>query len=1070
MDQSPGPGPGPPDTKKSLKRPSSPISNSVSCPNFSDISANTCIQPRKLARKNSPPSSPNISIGAIGVCEHSPISGPSSVSIPASNGTLIEQNQFSDADLPVVDFDLNLVEDSDVEDDMDSSQIDKDESEIIDLDGEEADESLPPPVGFQDDPELFDDLPKPMDIQPEISSIESEQEVSPSEQKEYEIKPIQMIKHNFPKNIDNREPLPAGWVYVRHKSSMYLYLHRETKVVTWSRPYFLGNANAKTHHVPIASIPCLFQAKIKEKNRKLEELLQEDDVDKQMPVVDSATGNESINPTELKEYCGKNLFDTHTVNVKMYKEWLPREMHKRRLTMNRKLVREEKKRLDKSIKRIQREIVSLQMGLNDGLNDDLEQAQSEHEGEKTLIIAQKHAEIEEIKEKLENLKQGADVKDMKLLRENSQKREGDEPRVTTEHLFTYQRKAQSQINLLEDHKPSLLGQGPTSMLLPAVQTLDMSTDVEVVKEPLLTLTDDQQKQNQLQSQDETQTSYQEENFKQEVGGPSYDNDFGNPTPTEEIENYECPLGGFGSRLASYDIEHDHNDDRENFISDMDIDRSQEDFIYRSDGELSDSNESGEILSETESQKEERIERERQLEIQRQELEERIKKKRERKERKEKERSKSGSHGGNSLSTERESNSQELTHPSQESIDKTRQRLPDSKNDQGNSQPLPTLNNTILKVQYKDRQTGKIQTWTSQSNRAPQAILHDYCLKIYKTQATFIEESNNDDKQPWKITVQMPNGKLYGTGVGIKKKFAKEAATIETIEKLVPEYREKRMILNTENASKYSNDFFNHLAIDDIKAHNYLTQAGHILPINLLEKVLTKQNSLSSGRTAIVPEFQTVLPKKEYFDKNSTHLPVQKKYTSRKLDYTMTVGKHTVTGKADNIKIARNLAASQILKLMHQKCQEKVNTWGDLLRLYSSKQHAECQAQAENHEMEILERKGINKVTHKREPNYELLTKLRGLMEEIHSKRQNEKNLRLEQDRKEKEREERIRLKNKGNPNNLHVDHKRSRDHSGSPAKEKCIGFPGLARCTIHDHRPSSLPGETVVSSLPILDV
>lgn len=40
---------------------------------------------------------------------------------------------------------------------------------------------------------------------------------------------------NFP-NL----PLPHGWIAVYHKSGALVYLHRETRVVTWSRPYFIG--------------------------------------------------------------------------------------------------------------------------------------------------------------------------------------------------------------------------------------------------------------------------------------------------------------------------------------------------------------------------------------------------------------------------------------------------------------------------------------------------------------------------------------------------------------------------------------------------------------------------------------------------------------------------------------------------------------------------------------------------------------------------------------------------------------------------------------------------------------
>ena len=52
------------------------------------------------------------------------------------------------------------------------------------------------------------------------------------------------------------EVLPQGWVSVTHNSGIPLYLHRETRVVTASKPYDLGNGSVRKHNVPISAIPC----------------------------------------------------------------------------------------------------------------------------------------------------------------------------------------------------------------------------------------------------------------------------------------------------------------------------------------------------------------------------------------------------------------------------------------------------------------------------------------------------------------------------------------------------------------------------------------------------------------------------------------------------------------------------------------------------------------------------------------------------------------------------------------------------------------------------------------------
>ena len=52
------------------------------------------------------------------------------------------------------------------------------------------------------------------------------------------------------------EVLPLGWVSVTHNSGMPLYLHRETRVVTASKPYDIGNGSVRKHNIPISAVPC----------------------------------------------------------------------------------------------------------------------------------------------------------------------------------------------------------------------------------------------------------------------------------------------------------------------------------------------------------------------------------------------------------------------------------------------------------------------------------------------------------------------------------------------------------------------------------------------------------------------------------------------------------------------------------------------------------------------------------------------------------------------------------------------------------------------------------------------
>ena len=54
------------------------------------------------------------------------------------------------------------------------------------------------------------------------------------------------------------EVLPPGWTIVTHVSGIPLYFHKDSRVVTASRPYELGcSSSLRKHHLPVSAIPCL---------------------------------------------------------------------------------------------------------------------------------------------------------------------------------------------------------------------------------------------------------------------------------------------------------------------------------------------------------------------------------------------------------------------------------------------------------------------------------------------------------------------------------------------------------------------------------------------------------------------------------------------------------------------------------------------------------------------------------------------------------------------------------------------------------------------------------------------
>uniref|UniRef100_A0A7N6APN3 Microprocessor complex subunit DGCR8 n=1 Tax=Anabas testudineus TaxID=64144 RepID=A0A7N6APN3_ANATE len=158
------------------------------------------------------------------------------------------------------------------------------------------------------------------------------------------------------------EPLPDGWIMTFHNSGIPVYLHRETRVVTWSRPYFLGTGSIRKHDPPTSSIPCLHYKKMKEQEERelngevtpnaegspvkpAEETTGEERAGnlqaKESQPCDTAQGalgqvkakvevckDESIELEEFRLYLEK-CFDFEQVTVKKFRTWAERRQFNR---------------------------------------------------------------------------------------------------------------------------------------------------------------------------------------------------------------------------------------------------------------------------------------------------------------------------------------------------------------------------------------------------------------------------------------------------------------------------------------------------------------------------------------------------------------------------------------------------------------------------------------------------------------------------------------------------------------------------------------------------------------------
>merc|ERR1711990_221241 len=89
-------------------------------------------------------------------------------------------------------------------------------------------------------------------IEPEALDISID-----TKDRSFELFTKEIVKHRGGSWIRNTEPLPEGWTIINHHCGFPLYFHKESRVITWSRPYYIGSSSVKNHKVPQTAIPCM---------------------------------------------------------------------------------------------------------------------------------------------------------------------------------------------------------------------------------------------------------------------------------------------------------------------------------------------------------------------------------------------------------------------------------------------------------------------------------------------------------------------------------------------------------------------------------------------------------------------------------------------------------------------------------------------------------------------------------------------------------------------------------------------------------------------------------------------
>lgn len=262
------------------------------------------------------------------------------------------------------------------------------------------------------------------------------------------------------------------------------------------------------------------------------------------------------------------------------------------------------------------------------------------------------------------------------------------------------------------------------------------------------------------------------------------------------------------------------------------------------------------------------------------------------------------------------------------------------------------------------------------------ILHEYVQHALKKQPTYEFKELENAATPYSATVSI-NDLKYGTGFGTSKKQAKSEAARETLEVLIPEMRDKIKVPGSEKQTKVTDDsvtatpngepdqtpstdgnaaynkdvsVFDEIRIEDPRVTEFCSKTTEPLPHAILLTCLQRNYGL--GEVQISYQVNTTKHKRN--------------------EFTMTVGKHSVTVACKNKRDGKHRAAQAILQTLHPH----VRTWGSLLRLYGNHSVKSFkEKKQEEQQITVLQSKAaIN------QPNYAILDKLRLEMTKLMERR------------------------------------------------------------------------------------
>lgn len=264
------------------------------------------------------------------------------------------------------------------------------------------------------------------------------------------------------------------------------------------------------------------------------------------------------------------------------------------------------------------------------------------------------------------------------------------------------------------------------------------------------------------------------------------------------------------------------------------------------------------------------------------------------------------------------------------------------------------------------------------------ILHEYVQHALKKQPTYEFKELENAATPYSATVSI-NDLKYGTGFGTSKKQAKSEAARETLEVLIPEMRDKITVPGGDKQPKAADEvspMANAADADPSPTSTDATATSYNKDVSVFDEIRIEDPRVTefcSKTTEPLPHAILLTCLQRNYGLGEVQISYQVNTTKHKRnEFTMTVGKHSVTVACKNKRDGKHRAAQAILQTLHPH----VRTWGSLLRLYGNHSVKSFkEKKQEELQITVLQSKAaIN------QPNYAILDKLRLEMTKLMERR------------------------------------------------------------------------------------